>query len=96
MICLSLLLPGCAGHQAEPTTITCDTETLYQDRYVPVDERLTQRVEVEYVPDGPVDTIDLKVTLQACQTRTGQCNGQLHEIAGKQGKAKEPERANGH
>ena len=84
MLCLMLLLQACAGQTVEPLTIY-KTVTLYQDRYVPVKPELTEHVVVEYVPDGPVDTIDLRTTLQACQVRTQQCNGKLAEIANKSG-----------
>lgn len=52
---------------------------------MPISKQITDPVPVEYVPDGPVDTIDLKVTLQSCQARTKQCNGKLGEVAGVEG-----------
>lgn len=81
---LTLSLLGCASQPVEPSFVY-KTKTLYKDRYQPVDSRLTDPVTVEYAPDERTDTIDLKTTLQACQVRTKQCNGQLAEIADKAG-----------
>jgi hypothetical protein len=79
-----LLLPACA---AQPPQIITEYEILKLTKlvFVPIRESMTAPVVVEYVPDGLVDTIILRTTLQACQTRTQQCNGRLGEIARIQG-----------
>jgi hypothetical protein len=84
MLCLILLSVACA---AQPPQILTEYKILRLTRlvFVPIRESMTAPVPIEYAPDGPVDTITLRTTLQACQTRTQQCNGRLGEIAGVQG-----------
>ena len=88
MICLSGLLVGCAN---QPPQIITEYEILRLTKivFVPISDTHTEPVPVEYVPDGPVDTIDYDVTLKSCQKRTQQCNGKLAEIAGIEGTEKQ-------
>ena len=75
---LAISLSGCA---TRPPEITCGIATVYQDRYIPVDPRLTQPVEIVDLPEDEVDTIDLGVAYKAQKVRALQCNGQLEEIS---------------
>lgn len=75
--CLLILLSGCA---TKPPTLTCDVATVYVDRYVVVDPRLLDAVEIVDLPEGEVDTIDLGVAYKAQRVRAQQCNGKLQEI----------------
>jgi hypothetical protein len=79
-----LLLLGCAN---QPPQIVTEYEILklYRKIYVPIDPKLTAPVPNEYVPDGAVDTIDMKVTIQACQARVDQCNFDKAQIATVEG-----------
>lgn len=74
-----LVVAGCSSLPPEPITVY-ETRTLYQDRYVPVPERMTTPVEViELSPD--FDLPELGAGYKACKVRVQQCNGQLAEIA---------------
>jgi len=77
-------LAGCAS-QAPKVVTEYEIIKLTKLVFVPIRTSMTKPVTVEYVPPGPADTYDLKFTLQACQTRTMECNGKLAEIAKVQG-----------
>jgi hypothetical protein len=74
-----IFLFGCASNPPEVVT-KYETVTLYQDRYVPIDPRLINPVEIVLLPVS-FDTLALGAAYKAQKTRAMQCNGQLAEIA---------------
>lgn len=58
----------------------CEPVTLHQDRYIPIDESLTEPVEIVDLP-ADFDLIDLGVAYKANRVRIAQCNGRLEEIS---------------
>jgi hypothetical protein len=77
LLWMTVFVTGCATKPIE----YCEPVTLYQDRYIPIDESLTQPVEVVGLP-ADFDLIDLGVAYKANRVRIEQCNGRLAEIAG--------------
>ena len=79
-VILTALLQGCATKETKPVELVCKTETIVQDRYVPIDEGLVKPVGIIYPPEI-VDAYALRAMYLAQRTRAKQCNGQLAEIA---------------
>ena len=78
-ITLTISLQGCATKETKPVELVCKTETIVQDRYVPIDARLVAPVEIVYPPEK-VDAYTLRALYLVQRTRAKQCNGQLAEI----------------
>jgi len=81
LIVLPLMIPFATGCASKPPIVEyCEPVTLHQDRYIPIDESLTQPVEIVDLP-ADFDLIDLGVAYKAQRVRAMQCNGRLEEIA---------------
>ena len=80
LIVLPLMIPFVIGCANKPVVEYCEPVTLYQDRYIPVPEQLTEQVEVVDLPSN-FDLIDLGVAYKAQRVRAMQCNGRLEDIA---------------
>ncbi len=76
---------ACATPQ--PPQIITEYEVLKLTRkvFVPIRDDMTAPLDVPYVPEGDVDTIDLRTTLGQCQTTLRTCNGRLGGIASVEG-----------
>ena len=78
LLLMTGFVTGCGSNP--PIAEYCEPVTLYQDRYIPIDESLTEPVEVVDLP-ADFDLIDLGVAYKVNTTRAQQCNGRLEEIA---------------
>ena len=67
-----------------PVTEYAATE-ITRDRYVEINPKLTEPIEIVKPPRPDTDTIDIIVTLQLQQKEARFCNGKLAEIAGISG-----------
>lgn len=81
--CLSFFLINCSGPKAiECAPVEIRTETVYQDKIVPVPARLTPEIEIPFVADEDKDTYGLSAGYKARGVRLKQCVGYLDEIRG--------------
>lgn len=78
---LTLCLINCGGPKAiECAPVEIRTETIYQDKIVPVPDHMTPEIEVPKVREQDKDTIGLSAGYKARGVRLRQCAGYLDEI----------------
>ena len=76
---MALMVIFASGCKTIDPIIVYKTETLYQDKYVPIADGLVAPVEVVELSED-FDLPELGAGFKACIVRVKQCNGKLSEI----------------